>query len=88
MEGKYEKNIFFFGDVVKKFGSIKDFSRTFYRMSLNEDELFDQLGQQIFINSKIASKKLGSVKQALRLMALGLLLLLILALYYSVLSFL
>jgi hypothetical protein len=88
METKYDKNIFFFKDVVTKFGSIKEFSKTFYRISLDEEELFDQLGQQIFIISKIAAMKFRSVKTSLKLLALGLLFLLLVVVYYLFLTFL
>ncbi|MFS4417102.1 Pycsar system effector family protein [Maribacter sp. 2307ULW6-5] len=85
IEGKYDKNIFFFGDVISKFGNIKEFSKTFYNISLKEEELFDQLGQQIFIISKIAAKKFKYVNLSLRFLALGLLTLLIIVIYYTAL---
>ncbi|MCM4155256.1 Pycsar system effector family protein [Gramella sp. AN32] len=72
MENKYDRNMFYFGDVVKKFGTIKEFSKTFYETSLDEDKLFDQLGQQIFIISKIASFKFRNVNRSLKFLALGL----------------
>ncbi|MEA1786052.1 DUF5706 domain-containing protein [Arenibacter sp. GZD96] len=85
IEAKYDKNIFFFGDVITKFGGIKDFSRTFYETSLDEEQLFDQLGQQIFIISKITARKFKNVNKALRFLAWGILVLLITIVYYAVL---
>jgi hypothetical protein len=85
IEGTYEKNIFFFRDVITKFGNIKEFSKTFYKISLNEEELFDHMGQQIFIISKIAAAKFKYVNMALRFLALGLFLLLILVVYFTIL---
>ncbi len=85
IEGTYEKNVFFFRDVITKFGSIKEFSKTFYKISLNEEELFDQMGQQIFVISKIAAVKFKYVNKALRFLALGLMLLLILIVYFAIL---
>lgn len=85
IEGKYDKNVFFFGDVISKFGTIKEFSRTFYKLSLNEEELFDQLGQQIFVISKIAQQKFKYVNRALRFLAIGLLVSLIVVVYYMIL---
>ncbi|WP_108422835.1 Pycsar system effector family protein [Flagellimonas amoyensis] len=85
IEGKYEKNMFFFGDVISKFGTINDFSKSFYRLSLKEEELFDQLGQQIFIISKIADQKFRYVNRSLRFLAISLLLFLLMAIYYAVL---
>ena len=78
IEAKYEKNIFFFGDVISKFGNVKEFSKTFHEISSDEDQLFDQLGQQIYIISKIAAYKFSCVNKALRFLAIGLLLLLVL----------
>ncbi len=86
IEAKYDKNMFFFGDVVTKFGSIKEFSRVFYKTSLDEEELFDQLGQQIFIISKIAAYKFRNVNRSLRLLALSLALLLVVVVYTLVIG--
>tara|TARA_R110002073_G_scaffold139232_2_gene289383 strand:+ start:165151 stop:165708 length:558 start_codon:yes stop_codon:yes gene_type:complete len=86
IEAKYEKNIFFFGDVISKFGNVKEFAKTFHRISCDEDLLFDQLGQQIYIISKIASIKFSYVNQALRFLAIGLLLLLLITGSYMIIS--
>lgn len=82
IEAKYDKNVFFFGDVISKFGSIKEFSKTFYHISLDEIELFDQLGQQIYINSKIAALKFKNVLRSIKLLAIQLVVLFILTSYY------
>jgi hypothetical protein len=82
IEGKYDKNVFFFGDVITKFGTIKEFSKTFYKISLNEEELFDQLGQQMFIISKITALKFKYVNLALRFLAIGLFIFLLVVVYY------
>ncbi len=84
IEGNYDKNILFFGDVISKFGNIKEFSKTFYTVSLDEDKLFEQLGEQIYIISKIAAWKFRNVKRAIYLLACGLLLLLIVVVYYII----
>lgn len=86
IEGKYEKNIFFFGDIISKFGNVKEFAKTFHTISSDEDQLFDQLGQQIFIISKIASYKFSCVNRALRYLAIGLLLLLVIMGSYMIIS--
>lgn len=85
IEVKYDKNIFFFGDVITKFGGIKEFSKTFYKVSMDEEQLFDQLGQQIFIISKITALKFKNVNKALRFLAWGILVLLVTVVYYAVL---
>jgi hypothetical protein len=86
IEAKYEKNIFFFGDVISKFGNVKEFAKTFHKISSDEDQLFDQLGQQIYIISKIAAYKFSCVNKALRFLAIGLLLLLIIMGSYMLVS--
>lgn len=85
IEEDYADNIFFFGDVITKFGTIKEFAKTFYQISLNEEQLFEQMGEQIYITSKIAAWKFENVKRAIRFLAIGLVLLLITIVYYSVL---
>lgn len=72
IEDSYDRNIFFFGDIISKFGTIRDFSQTFYNISLTEEELFDHLGQQVFINAKISAYKFKCVNQAIRFLAIGL----------------
>ncbi|MDR5589447.1 Pycsar system effector family protein [Christiangramia sp. SM2212] len=87
IESKYDKNIFFFGDVITKFGDIKEFSKTFFSISIDEDQLFDQLGQQIFINAKIANLKFRNVQKALKFLAVQFIFLLIIVVYYVVATF-
>lgn len=84
IEEKYDKNIFFFNDVITKFGTIKEFSKTFHKISLNEDEVFDHMGQQIYIISKITAEKFKNVKKALQFLAVGMLILLVTILYVSI----
>ena len=87
IESKYDRNIFFFGDVITKFGDIKEFSKTFFNISIDEDQLFDQLGQQIFINAKIANLKFQNVQRALKFLAIQFIMLLIIVLYYITATF-
>jgi len=86
IEGNYDKNVFFFGDITSKFGTIKEFARTFYKVSVDEEQLFEQLGEQIYIISKIAAWKFRNVKRAIRFLALGLLILLLFTVYYFVIT--
>ena len=86
IEGKYEKNIFFFGDIITKFGTIHEFSQTFYEISLKEVELFNHLGQQIYIISKISAFKFSCVNRAIRFLALSLLVLFMAIIYFAILK--
>ena len=88
LEGNYSDNVFYFGDVITKFGTIKEFSQKFYDVSINEKEVFEQLGEQIYINSKISAWKFRNVQRSIRFLAISLLLLLITAIYYAVLRLL
>ncbi|CAM4089209.1 Pycsar system effector family protein [Gillisia hiemivivida] len=88
IERDYDKNIFFFGDVITKFGSIKEFAKTFHQVSVDEDQLFEQLGEQIYIISKIAAWKFSNVKRAIWFLAFGLLIIFISTVYYFILSLL
>lgn len=82
IEDTYDRNILFFGDIISKFGTIREFSQTFYDISLKEEELFDHLGQQIFINSKISAYKFKCVNKAIRFLAIGLVILFMAILCY------
>jgi len=86
IEGKFSPNVFFFGDVITKFGDSKQFAKTFYKVSLDETALFEQLGEQIFIISKIAAWKFRNVKRSILFLAIGLFLLFVTALYYVLLT--
>lgn len=85
-ETKYKKNVFFFGDVITKFGNVDEFAKTFYEISLDKDQLFDQLGQQIFIISKIAAVKFKNVNKSLQFLGFGMLLILVSMIYRLILT--
>ena len=69
IETKFDKNMFFFYDVITNYGDIRSFSRKFHGMLDNDKSLYDQLGQQIFVHSLIASKKLANVNKSVRNLA-------------------
>lgn len=77
IEGKFDNNMFFFKDIISKYGGVKEFSKHFFEASCDENQLFQQLGEQVFIISKIANWKFKNVQRAIRLLAIGLALLLI-----------
>ncbi|WP_223170128.1 Pycsar system effector family protein [Maribacter aquimaris] len=84
LEGNYDDNVFYFGDVINKFGTIKEFSKKFYDVSINEKEVFEQLGEQIYINSKIAAWKFRNVQRSIRFLVISLVLLFVTAVYFGV----
>lgn len=85
LEGNYDDNVFYFGDVINKFGTIKEFSKKFYDVSINEKEVFEQLGEQIYINSKIAAWKFRNVQRSIRFLVISLVLLFVTAVYFGLL---
>ena len=87
IEDKFSKNMFFFKDIISQFGDIKEFSKTFFTMSKDEDALFEQLGEQIFIISKISDWKFRNVKRAISLLAIGLIILFVTGLYHIIFLF-
>ena len=86
IEAKYDKNILFFNDIVSKYGTIDEFSKTFFEVSLDEDHIFKHLGHQIYINAKIAAMKFKDVNQSIRLLAISIFILLTLGAYYVILT--
>lgn len=71
MELKFEKNVFFFKDTVNAFGDVNHYSKTLMKTVADREKLFDQLGQQIYIESKIVETKFRSVKKAMRFMGIS-----------------
>lgn len=66
IEKNFNKNMFFFHDVITHYGDIDAFSKKFRRLLDKEKELYDQLGQQIYVISLIASKKFSDVNNSVR----------------------
>lgn len=84
IEAKFDKNIFFFRDVITKFGDVNEFSKTFFEISIDEDRLFLQLGNQIYVVSKIANQKFRYVQLSLLFLATSLVVILITSVYYFI----
>lgn len=66
IEKNFEKNMFFFHDIVTHYGSIKSFSGKFMDLLDDENTLYHQLGEQIYVNSLIAKKKFSDVNNSVR----------------------
>lgn len=80
IEKKYEANVFFFGDIISKYGDIKEYSKTFLETNVDKQKLYDQLGQQIYINAKITAAKFKNVNKSLKYLVVSIILLLIMIL--------
>ncbi|MGJ8745976.1 Pycsar system effector family protein [Polaribacter sp.] len=81
IEKNYEPNIFFFGDIVSKFGDIKEYSQKFLDVNVDKAQLYDQIGQQIYVNAKITTAKFKNVNMSLRYLLISMLLLLFFVIY-------
>lgn len=71
IETKFQKNVFFFRDAVHAFGDIKSYSKKLVETCETEDEMLDQLGQQVFIESKIIDEKFISIQKSLKYFAIS-----------------
>ncbi|WP_242015673.1 Pycsar system effector family protein [Robertkochia marina] len=71
MELKFDKNVFFFKDAVNAFGDVHEYSKQLMDTVADRKKLFEQLGQQIFIESKIVETKFRSVKKAMKYMGIS-----------------
>lgn len=66
IEKNFNKNMFFFHDIVTHYGSIDSFSAKFKDLLRDENRLYSQLGEQIYVNSLIANKKFSDVNNSVR----------------------
>jgi hypothetical protein len=69
LELKFDKNIFFFRDAAQSYGGIDEFTKELLKVYLNEEELFKQLGEQIYIESKIIDEKFKNVQKSIKFLA-------------------
>ena len=69
IEKKNEKNVFFFRDAVYAFGSMDDYTKKLMEVCDSKEEFYTMLSEQIYIESKIISKKFDSVQKSIRFFA-------------------
>jgi hypothetical protein len=69
IETNFDKNMFFFHDVITHYGDIHSFSKKFNDLLGEQDELYRHLGQQIYVNSLIVSQKFVNVNRSVRNLA-------------------
>lgn len=70
IELKYEKNVFFFRDAVYAFGDVKAYSKRLMEICQGE-EIYEQLSQQIHIESKIIDQKFICVHKSIKFFGLS-----------------
>jgi len=71
LEVKFDKNVFFFRDAAHAYGTIDEFTKKVIEVFDEEDELFKQLGEQIFIESMIIDEKFISVQRSIKFLGLS-----------------
>lgn len=72
IEKNYAPNIFFFGDIISKFGDIKEYSAEFLKTSVDKEKIYDQIGQQIYVNAKITTLKFKRVNASIKYLVISL----------------
>ncbi|MBT8252944.1 MAG: hypothetical protein HKN00_00525 [Flavobacteriaceae bacterium] len=65
LKSKYEPNVFFFEDVVHRFGSIDDYVKKVLSVTEDNEKLYIQLAEQLHVKSSIVSFKFRNVKRAI-----------------------
>lgn len=72
IEKNYAPNVFFFGDIISKFGDIKEYSAEFLKTNVDKEKIYDQIGQQIYVNAKITTLKFKRVNASIRYLVISL----------------
>lgn len=70
IEMKYEKNVFFFRDAIYAFGDVKSYTKRLMEICEGE-EIYEQLSQQIHIESKIIDQKFICVHKSIKFFGLS-----------------
>lgn len=84
IESNFDKNVFFFGNIINSYGPIKDYVKELEKVNTKRQLLFDQLGEQVFINAKITSEKFKNVNLSVRYLSFNIGLLFVFILYYAI----
>jgi hypothetical protein len=71
LELKFKKSIFFFRDAAHAYGDVSDYTETYTNVCGDPKQLYQQLSQQIYIESVVVDKKFASVQRSLRFFALS-----------------
>ncbi|MHA7131290.1 Pycsar system effector family protein [Algoriphagus namhaensis] len=87
IEDKFDRSVFFFGDILHGYGNIKEYVRELERVSTKSRPLYDQLGEQVFVNAKITAAKFKNVNLSIKYLSFNIGLLFIFILYYAIQAF-
>jgi len=83
IELKYDKNVFFFRDAVYAFGDVKAFSKRLMEICEGE-EIYEQLSEQIHIESKIIDQKFISVHKSIKFFGLSIIFVIMALVFYLI----
>ncbi len=83
IESKFDKSVFFFGDIIHSYGTIKEYVRKLEEISIKRRPYLDQLGEQVYINAKITAAKFRNVNLSIRFLSFNIGLLFVFILYYA-----
>ena len=81
IEKKHKPNVFFFGDIISKFGNIEEYAHTFLKTNIDKEKIYNQIGEQIYVNAKITDLKFKNVNASIKYMVVSLIFLLCLVLF-------
>jgi len=81
---KFPKNVFFFKDAAHSFGSIEDYTKKVIDTCQTNETLFEQLGNQIYIESVIIEKKFSSVHRSIQFFGFSLVFIIILVVIWLI----
>lgn len=71
IELNYDKNVFFFRDAIRAFGDTKQYTKKLMEVCGSEQEIYEQLSQQIHIESKIIDQKFICVQKSIKFFGLS-----------------
>lgn len=71
IELKYDKNVFFFRDAVYAFGNVSEYTKKLMEICGSEEQMYEQLAQQIHIESKIIDQKFICVQKSIKFFGLS-----------------
>jgi len=70
IEMKYKKNVFFFRDAIYSFGDVKSYAKRLMEVCEGQ-EIYEQLSEQIHIESKIIDQKFICVRKSIKFFGLS-----------------
>lgn len=82
IESKYDKNVFFFKDAAKAFGSMEAYTEKLMEVCEDEDQIFNHLSQQIHVESKIIDRKFASVQKSIWFFAISFIFIILMLIFW------